>query len=58
MTASTQWQLAQDVAERYESILVPAILGPFAKALVDHVDIRPGDIVLDVGCGTFLIRWH
>jgi ubiquinone/menaquinone biosynthesis C-methylase UbiE len=52
MTASTQWQLAQEAAERYESILVPAILGPFAEALVDRVDIRPGDVVLDVGCGT------
>ena len=52
MTTDTRWQLAQEAAERYEDILVPAILGPFAKALVDHVEIRPGDVVLDVGCGT------
>jgi ubiquinone/menaquinone biosynthesis C-methylase UbiE len=52
MTTSTQWQLAADAAERYETILVPTILGPFAKALVDSVEIRPGDVVLDVGCGT------
>jgi SAM-dependent methyltransferase len=52
MTTSTQWQLAEDVAERYETILVPAILGPFAAALVGHVAIRPGDLVVDVGCGT------
>ncbi len=52
MTTSTQWRLAGDAAERYETILVPTILGPFAKALVDFAEIRPGDVVLDVGCGT------
>ena len=38
MTASTQWQLAQEAAERYDGILVPVILGPFAKARVDRDD--------------------
>jgi SAM-dependent methyltransferase len=52
MPASTQWQLAEEAAERYEAILVPAILRPFAEALVDHVEIHPGAVVLDVGCGT------
>ena len=32
---SKQWQLADDAATRYQDVLVPAILGPFAKALVD-----------------------
>ncbi len=35
MKTSTQWQLAQEAAERYQRILPPAILGPFARALVD-----------------------
>lgn len=50
--ASKDWQLANDAAERYEAILVPSILGPFAKALVDFADLRPGMTVVDVGCGT------
>jgi ubiquinone/menaquinone biosynthesis C-methylase UbiE len=52
MTTSTQWQLARDAAERYERILVPAILGPVAQALVEWADLPPGAFVLDVGCGT------
>lgn len=52
MTTSKQWQLARDAAERYERILVPAILGPAARVLVERSDLRAGEAVLDVGCGT------
>ncbi len=52
MATSTQWQLARDAAERYERILVPANLGPAARALVEWSDLRAGEAVLDVGCGT------
>ena len=52
MTTSTQWQLARDSAERYEQILVPAILGPAARALVKWSGLKSGDAVLDLGCGT------
>ncbi len=52
MTTSTQWQLARDAAARYEQVLVPAILGPAARALVNWADLREGEAVLDVGCGT------
>jgi ubiquinone/menaquinone biosynthesis C-methylase UbiE len=52
MQASMRWQLPDGAASRYEQILVPAILGPFARALVDHARLRRGDIVVDVGCGT------
>lgn len=52
MATSQQWQLAREAAERYERILVPAILGPFAQALVEWSALQPGEVVLDVGCGT------
>ena len=52
MSTSTQWQLAREAAERYERILVPAILGPAARALVEWSKVQPGEVVLDVGCGT------
>ncbi|MCB8979955.1 MAG: methyltransferase domain-containing protein [Ardenticatenaceae bacterium] len=52
MKTSDQWQLAQDAAERYQTILTPNILGPFAQALVDFAALQPGEHVVDVGCGT------
>ncbi|MEZ5501014.1 MAG: methyltransferase domain-containing protein [Steroidobacteraceae bacterium] len=52
MPTSTQWQLAREAAERYERILVPAILGPAARALVDGANLQPGQAILDIGCGT------
>jgi ubiquinone/menaquinone biosynthesis C-methylase UbiE len=50
--ASIEWQLGQEQAIRYEQILVPSILGPAAKALVEWADVQVGEAVLDVGCGT------
>lgn len=50
--ASKQWQLATGAARRYEEILVPSILGPFAQALVDWADLTTARTVVDIGCGT------
>lgn len=52
MTTSRSWHLAGDAAERYEAVLVPAILGPAARSFVDHVGPAPADTVVDIGCGT------
>ncbi|HWV57417.1 MAG TPA: methyltransferase domain-containing protein [Longimicrobiales bacterium] len=52
MATSKHWQLAREAAERYERILVPVILGPAARALVEWAGLRNGESVVDVGCGT------
>ena len=52
MNTSTQWHLLEEEAKRYEKIRVAAILGPVAQALVDSAEIKPGNIVIDIGCGT------
>ncbi len=52
MSTSTQWQLTLEAATRYQQVIVPAILGPFARALVEWAAPPIGATVLDVGCGT------
>ena len=49
---SKEWQLATDAAVRYQEILVPAILGAFAEALVDYANLDHVDVLVDMGCGT------
>jgi ubiquinone/menaquinone biosynthesis C-methylase UbiE len=52
MSGFTQWQLNLQAAQRYERILVPRILGPAARALVNRAAVQEGETVLDIGCGT------
>ena len=52
MAEPERWQVSTDAAEVYESCFVPAIFGAWAGPVADAAGIRPGNKVLDVGCGT------
>ncbi|HEY5639949.1 MAG TPA: methyltransferase domain-containing protein, partial [Dehalococcoidia bacterium] len=39
-------------ADIYQNLLVPAIFAPWAKKLLRVADLRPGERVLDLACGT------
>ncbi len=40
-----------EAAEAYELHMVPVLFGPWARDLLDIVDSRDGERVLDVACG-------
>lgn len=41
-----------DAANAYEALMVPALFGEWASRVADAAQIRPGQRVLDVACGT------
>jgi ubiquinone/menaquinone biosynthesis C-methylase UbiE len=54
-TAAQTYALSAEAAEFYRSTFVPALFDAWARHLVDAVDVRPGQSVLDVACGTGVV---
>ncbi|WP_290811961.1 class I SAM-dependent methyltransferase [Halovivax sp.] len=52
---STGWQLDRNGPEAYERYLVPGMFEPWADRLLDRVDLRASDRLLDVACGTGIV---
>lgn len=47
--------MATNPAESYERYFVPALFGPCATRLVELIQPRPGERVLDLACGTGIV---
>jgi len=52
---SAGWQVEQSASEAYEQYLVPPIFASWADRLVETGEIREGDRVLDLACGTGIV---
>ena len=52
------WQLIEDGPEAYETYIVPAFSGAWARDIVGRADLRRGDRLLDLGCGTGIVARH
>jgi len=55
MVQQERYQLGAGAAENYERNYVPVMFAPLAERLLDSVELRPGDRVLDVACGTGIV---
>lgn len=52
MTLQDQGQVTKSAAEVYEEFFVPALFKPWAEPVTKAAQLRQGDRVLDIACGT------
>jgi ubiquinone/menaquinone biosynthesis C-methylase UbiE len=55
MKAQTQWQLSGNAAQTYQDSLVPAVFSYWTPILVARTQLKQGERVLDLACGTGVV---
>jgi SAM-dependent methyltransferase len=55
MTTGETFQISLAAAEAYEAGFVPALFAEWAPLLLDAARVGPGQVVLDVACGTGIV---
>jgi ubiquinone/menaquinone biosynthesis C-methylase UbiE len=57
----TDHELSSDPAWTYERVFVPTFFRSWAEVLIDRAQLKPGERVLDLACGTGIVSrvaWH